>query len=275
MPYVTVDGQRIFYQVDRDDNEGTYPPLLLVHGAGGTYLHWPSQLRHPQGFDVYAVDLPGHGRSEGAGRKTIAGYREIIHGFAQELGLQRFVLCGHSMGGAIAQDFALTYPAALAGLILVGSGARLRVAPAILEGLRADFPATVRLVAAWAYGASPSEQMHQLYVDRLMDNDPQVVLGDFNACDAFDLMNQVSRITLPTLIMCGKADRLTPPRYSQYLHQQISGSKLNLFTDPGHMVMWEQVAGVTQAITRFLARCATGFMVVEPMVAQELLGSAS
>jgi pimeloyl-ACP methyl ester carboxylesterase len=256
MPYVTVDGQRVFYQVDRDDSKNAHPPLLLVHGAGGTHLHWSPQLRHLPGFDVYALDLPGHGRSEGTGRRSIAAYREVVHNLVRELGLERFVLAGHSMGGAIAQDFALTYPDTLAGLILVGSGARLRVAPAILEGLRADFPATVRLLADYAYGASPSGHMLQLYVERLLDNDPQVVYGDFLACDAFDLMGQVSRIKVPTLIICGEADRLTPPKYSQYLREQIPNSELHLFSGAGHMVMWEQPDGVARLIAGFMARLA-------------------
>ncbi|MCC7353933.1 MAG: alpha/beta hydrolase [Anaerolineae bacterium] len=257
MPYVTVDGQRLFYQVDRDDSDNAHPPLVLVHGAGGTHLHWPPQLRHLVGFDVFAVDLPGHGRSEGTGRRSIAAYREVVQGLVRELGLEKFVLAGHSMGGAIAQDFALACPDALAGLVLVGSGARLRVAPSILAGLRTDFPATVRLIADWAYGASPSEHMLHLYVERLLDNDPHVVHGDFSACDAFDFMGQVSRIAAPALIICGEADRLTPPKYSQYLREQIPNAELHLFRDAGHMVMWEQATGVTRVIADFVKRLST------------------
>lgn len=274
MPYVTVDGQRLFYQAHRDSGEPGRPPLLLVHGAGGTYLHWPPPLRHLAGFDVYALDLPGHGRSEGPGRRSITAYREVVRALADALGLERFVLGGHSMGGAIAQDFALAYPGRLAGLILVASGARLRVAPAILDGLRENFPATVRLIADWAYGTSPSERMRQLYVERLLDNDPQVLQGDFAACNDFDLMEQVRRITAPTLILCGEADRLTPPKYSQYLSQEIAGAQLHLFADAGHMVMLEQPQRVTEVIADFLARLSVGQEPAEPAAYRSAMTSS-
>ncbi len=258
MPYIVVDGQRLFYQAHRDGGEREGPPLLLIHGAGGTYLHWPPQLRHLPGVDVYALDLPGHGRSEGPGRRSIAAYREVVHAFSHALGLGRFVLGGHSMGGAVAQDYALAYPGRLAGLILVASGARLRVAPAILNGLRDDFPATVRLIADWAYGASPSERMRRLYAERLLDNDPRVLQGDYAACNDFDLMDRVQRIAAPTLIICGEADRLTPPKYSQYLSQQIPGARLHLLSGAGHMLMLEQAERVTEIIADFLAHLSVG-----------------
>ena len=78
MPYIDAASERIFYSEWRGDPRGKRPPLVLVHGAGGTHLHWPPQLRRLRDTDVYALDLPGHGHSPGQGCDTIAAYRDLI-----------------------------------------------------------------------------------------------------------------------------------------------------------------------------------------------------
>jgi pimeloyl-ACP methyl ester carboxylesterase len=258
MPYVTVGDQRVFYQGHLDDIVHHHPPLLLVHGAGGNHLYWPPQLRHLSACDVFAFDLPGHGRSEGQGRARIEDYRETIFAAVETLRLRPFVFCGHSMGGAVGLDFALTYPERLVGLILVSAGARLRVAREILDGILNDFTGTLRLIADWAYGSAPSERMRQLYIERMRETLPQVILDDFRACDAFDVMGRVDQIQLPTLLICGGNDRLTPPKFSHYLRDHLPNAQLVEFPQAGHMVMLEHPDEVTMAINEFVQTLSVG-----------------
>ena len=253
MPYVTVAGERTFYArylyqggVRGERN------LVLVHGAGGSHLDWPAPLRRLRGANVYALDLPGHGRSEGAGRSSIAAYRDFLLAFLDALGLERATVVGHSMGGAIALDFALHYPDRLDGQVLVGSGARLRVAPAILTGILADFEATVDLVCNYAFGPSASDQLKRLGRQRLLQTPPQVLHGDYAACDAFDVMERLGEVRSPTLVIGGTADVLTPPKYSIYLRDHIPGAELVLVDAAGHMVMLEKPEVVSRAISEFI-----------------------
>jgi pimeloyl-ACP methyl ester carboxylesterase len=257
MPTVTVTGEKLHYQLHDGTTRADGPPLVLVHGAGGNLMHWPGELRRLPGHTVYALDLPGHGKSGGAGRAEIGAYAEVVRGFVEALELVPFVLAGHSMGGAIALEFALRYPALLAGLILAGTGAKLRVAPEILTGVLDDYAGTAEILAQRAHGERADPNLLRLYTRRLREVNPQVIHDDFVACDAFDRRADVGRITFPTLILCGDADRMTPVKHSQYLHERITGSQLIVVPVAGHMVMLEQPAAVSARVAAFLSDLAS------------------
>ena len=250
MPYVTVAGAQIFYAQRRGGDRS----LLFIHGAGGNHRFWAHQLRALKGINAYALDLPGHGRSEGEGFKTIAAYRDFVSSFLEALALERAILVGHSMGGAIALDFALHHPNRTQGLILVGTGARLRVLPAILSGILADFDAAVDLICEWAYAPDAPEELVRQGRRQMKETPPEVLYGDFAACDAFDVMADLERISCPTLVICGTQDRLTPPKYSTYLRDHIPGAELVLVEGVGHMVMLERPEEVSQAMQGFISR---------------------
>jgi pimeloyl-ACP methyl ester carboxylesterase len=258
MPRVLVDNQPLFYRLSANDLAGRKPPLLLLHGAGGTHMHWPASLRRLPDWAVYALDLPGHGKSSGPGRDSIAGYRDVVYGFVQALELERVVLAGHSMGGAIVQEFALHYPGRLAGIVLVGTGARLRVAPAILDGIRSDFPATACTIAEWVHDTHVPEQLKRLYVQRTLENDPQVMYGDFYACDQFDRRADAARIAAPALVICGRNDVMTPPKFSESLAHSLPNARLELIPNAGHMVALEAPEEVTAAVVGFLREMGEG-----------------
>jgi pimeloyl-ACP methyl ester carboxylesterase len=232
---------------------GDTPPLVFVHGAGGNHLHWPPQVRRLPGLTVYALDLPGHGRSTSPGCDRIEDYVERIEDWMEAMQLQRVILGGHSMGGAISQKFALNTPKKLAGLILVGTGARLRVSPSILEST-ADptrLEKAVDLIIELSFSESAPERLVELARRRMMDVDHSVIHNDFVACDKFDVMDRVSEIGMPTLIICGEADRLTPMKYSEYLFDKLGQARLVRVPEAGHMVMLEQPEIVAEAIADF------------------------
>lgn len=254
MPRITIDNQSLFYRLSANDLSGRRPPLLLIHGAGGTHMHWPASLRRLPDWTVYALDLPGHGKSPGPGRNSIAAYCDVIYALVQGLGLDRVVLAGHSMGGAIVQEFALHYPGRLAGLVLVGTGARLRVAPAILDGIRSDFPAAARAITDGVYAPGAPAQLKRLYLQRYLETDPQVLYDDFYACDQFDRRADVARIETPALVLCGDADVMTPPKFSQSLAQTLPHARLTIVPHAGHMVALEAAEETTVAVEAFLKR---------------------
>ncbi len=252
MPTLTLHDQPIFYTDSAKDLTGRKLPLLLIHGAGGSHLSWPPHLRRLPDLRVIALDLPGHGRSGGLGFTSIAAYRDILRDFVDVLGLTRFVLAGHSMGGAIALDYARLFPERVAGLGLIGTSARLRVAPAILDGIRTDFAATTEQMMGWMVGADFPANARRLALQRLRESDRDVLHGDFAACDIFDLRAEIQGLTVPALIIVGEEDQMTPPKFSESLHASLPNSELHRLPNAGHMVQLEQPDRVTDLLARFV-----------------------
>ena len=252
MPFLTVAGARA-HHVHRRPVPASGPPVVFVHGAGGTHQHWLYQVRDLPHSPTYALDLPGHGRSEGQGRDSISAYGDWLIDFLDAAGEDQAVLVGHSMGGAIVLDTTLRHPERVVGLGLVATGARLRVAPAILDGILQDPEATVRLICDFAFGPESPPEMVLMGRRQMGAISPQVIHGDFAACDAFSVMDRLGEITAPALVLCGTQDRLTPSKYSVYLRDQIARSVLRLVEGAGHMVMVERPEAVVEALSSFLA----------------------
>jgi pimeloyl-ACP methyl ester carboxylesterase len=253
MPFLTVAGARIHY-AHRRAVPAEQPPVVFIHGAGGTHRHWLYQVRDLPPSSTYALDLPGHGKSEGPGRDSIPSYGDWLVTFLDGVELNQAVLVGHSMGGGIALDVALRYPDRVAGLGLVATGARLRVVPAILEGIQQAPGPAVQLICDWAFGAEAPPEMVHLARRQMSETPPEVLHSDFVACDAFDVMRRLQEIAAPAFVLCGTQDRLTPPKYATFLRDNITNATLHLIEGAGHMVMIEQPQAVTKVLLAFVAR---------------------
>jgi len=241
------------YYFAHEANNLSRPPVILIHGAGGTHLHWPPQIRRLHDQRIFTVDLPGHGKSEGVGHQTIDDYAEHILDFMKAVKLNSAVLVGHSMGGAVALTAALRSPKQVAALGLVGGGSKLRVSPAILQSASepSTFMDAVHMVNESSYSQHASARLKELGEQKLSETRPTVLYGDFLACDAFNVTDQLSKISAPTLIVCGAHDKMTPPKYSELLRDNILNARMDIVANAGHMVMLEQPEAVANLLADF------------------------
>lgn len=230
------------------------PPLILIHGAGGNHLSWPPQIRRLADEKIYALDLPGHGQSEGMGKHSADEYADDVIAFMKELKIRAAVIVGISMGSAIALTLALKYPGKVLALGLFGGGAKLRVAQAILEtaGNPNTFESAVDMINAGCFSANTPQSLLQLSKKQMMEIRPPVLQGDFLACNEFDVVGQLEKLDLPTLIVCGAEDKMTPVKFSELLKSGIARSQLHIVENAGHMVMLEQPDIVAELLKKFI-----------------------
>jgi pimeloyl-ACP methyl ester carboxylesterase len=230
------------------------PSLLFIHGAGGNAEIWEGQgVFFEDKHSVFRLDLPGHGGSGPRGEERISAYAEWVRLGVQKLfGEGPFVLIGHSMGGAIVLELALNPPDGLRGIVLVGSGAKLAVTRAIFQMLRENPEAFFESIDQFAFSSAAPTALRERFVRMTRSCPPPVIYNDFQACDHFDVRSRLPEIKLPTLVLCGEEDQLTPVKYSRYLHENITPSRLVLIPHAGHMVMAEQPDVLNRAIKAFL-----------------------
>jgi len=252
MPYLKIDQINVYYEV-----EGIGPALVFIHGAMGTNSHWKYQMRvFSENYRVYALDLPGHGRSDAISKEiSIVSFAELVSEVIAQLGMETPVVCGHSMGGAIGLQIALDGPSSLGALVLVGSGAKLRVHPEILINMRTNFRETIdQVYNQWVFAQNSDRSLIETLKQQVLEIKAPIAVADWEACDIFDCRSRLEELQLPTLMIVGAEDKLTPVWYSEYLLDRITGSTLEKVTNAGHYAMIEQPVQFNKVLSSFLER---------------------
>lgn len=213
--------------------------ILFIHGAGGSSATWFMQLRGLSSeHHIVAIELNGHGKSpDRAEDDILQSYLDDVHKVATKF--ERPFLAGHSMGGALAQLYALNHSENISGIILVGTGAKLRVTPIVFNLLDNDFEGYVEAVGNFMFSEDTSDEMIEASKHEIRKCPVQIIRRDFELCDKFDIMDKVKEIKTPTIIIVGESDVMTPVKYSQYLKNEIEGSVLHVIEKAGHSVMLE------------------------------------
>ncbi|HEU0026622.1 MAG TPA: alpha/beta hydrolase [Ktedonobacterales bacterium] len=229
--------------------------LIFIHGSGDSGVIWAPLLALLPDVETLAFDLPGHGErlaEPGPERMSVRDYAEDVYQSLTARGMDGGVVIGHSLGGAITLRLAVDHPAFARRIVLVGSGARLRVAPRFLEEARAAGPEGSLLLTEMEFEQGHEDQARALYTAR-PQTAPGMLYRDLVACDAFDMMSELDAITQPALLIVGEADRMTPVKYAEFLRQRLPQSELVVIPDAGHYVQIERPEAVAAALRAWLA----------------------
>jgi pimeloyl-ACP methyl ester carboxylesterase len=227
---------------------------VLIHGAAGSSVAWMDVVRRASGRRrVIAPDLPGHGQSVLWDEVSLDVYRDFVGTVCATLGIAQAVLVGHSMGGAIALRCALAWPERVAGLVLVGTGARLKVAPALHELLARDLDAYAEQYRAWAFSPSTPPDLVDRWMAVAVQADQATCAADYRALDGFDERPRLAGIKVPSLVICGADDLLTPPKLSYELAAGLPNARVEVVAHAGHHVAQERPDAFHAAFDPFLA----------------------
>jgi len=252
MPTMTIAESTIFY-LSHQPAQTQYPPLVLVHGAGGSRHDWPQGLQQLPDACVLTVDLPGHGESVGPGCTSTLAYARLVCGLLDGLNITRAIIAGHSMGGAIAQEIAIHMPDRAAGLILAGTGSKLAVEPTLPQRIVDEHAAAVDWLTDLSWGVDVPEDVKREGRQRLLSVTPSVLQGDYLACQAFDARPYLEQIAVPTLVLGSDADRMVNLKFSVTLAERIPLARLVTIKGAGHNFPLEQPSTVISAIEHWLA----------------------
>ncbi|MET3116793.1 pimeloyl-ACP methyl ester carboxylesterase [Undibacterium sp. GrIS 1.8] len=241
--------------------------VVFLHGAQNDHSVWALQTRYiaHHGFNVLAVDLPGHGRSKGAALTTVEQMADWLITLLDAAGVQQAMLVGHSMGSLIALETSARAPAKVSKLALIGTAYPMKVSDTLLNAARDEEQTAIDMVNIWSHSSiahKPSCPGPGFYVmggsQRLMQriskiNPDKVFYTDFSACNAYANGEQAAQaVSCPTLFVLGKKDMMTPPKAAATLRTAIPHSKTTLIENCGHSLMAEQGDAVLTALFDFI-----------------------
>ena len=223
--------------------------IVFIHGAGcdGTvFVNQTHAFEHS-----VALNLPGHSRP---------GFADSISAFADDVsnelahnGFENVLLVGSSMGGAIALELALRKHPAVRAKALLGSGAKLRVAPAIFEAIDKDFPSSAKMLAGYFFH-KPTPGMIDAAIAAMLAVGPAQTNADFLACNAFDATSRIGEIQVPVLALTGEPDVMTPPKMSAFLGDRIRGCQTRIVPGAGHLLFIERPEETNEALRAFASQ---------------------
>lgn len=246
----TVDGRRAFAYTAAHAPDAAKPTIVFVHGAGLDHSWWALQSRYfgYHGRNVLAVDLPGHGRSEGPPLARIEEMADWVIRLVDAAGLSRFAIAGHSMGSLVALEAAARHPERVERIALLGTAYPMKVTETFLEAARTNSLTAHDMSTIWGHAPQvpfssnpfPGMWMYGDTQARLARLAPGVLYNDLKACNDYDGgLEAAAKVKGPALILVGGRDVMTPPKAVESLARALAGCTVKRIPASGHSLMAE------------------------------------
>lgn len=238
------------------------PAIVFIHGAAFDHSVWQWQSRYfaHHGHAVLAVDLPGHGRSPSPVRTTIPALADWVAALIESATLESAAVVGHSMGSLVALETAIRHPSRVSKLALVGTSAPMPVGEAFLAAARDNSPAAFDMETVWGHARgsvlaqSPVPGISLMGASRSLNARAHdgVLHADLNACHVYQpLIDSIRALRVPTLVLAGRHDQMTPLKAGKALAAEIPGARFATL-DAGHAMMSEAPRATLEQLRGFL-----------------------
>jgi len=238
--------------------------LVFIHGAGLDHSWFGLQSRYfgYHGWNVLAVDLPGHGRSEGPPVATIGGMAQWIFAVLDSLKIKTASIVGHSMGSLTALECAAQQPGRVDRIALIGTAYPMKVGEAFLEAARKNEQAAFDMETIWGHAAqvplggnpNPGMWMYGDTLARLARLAPGVLYNDLKACNDYASgLESAARVSCPALLVLGGQDVMTPPKTARTLEEKLKNVSKAMLKRSGHSHMAEAPDATLDALIEFFS----------------------
>lgn len=259
--YLELSNKTVYIATGNQEIDPDKESVVFIHGAGQDHTIWILLIRYfaRHGKNVLAVDLPGHGRSDGPPLPSIEAMSDWVVKLLDEVGVQRAALVGHSMGTLVAVAAAGRHPHRVRALALVATSIPMPVTDALLETAANDDPAAVEMLTLWGHsrsahlGGNPTPGMWMLGGGRkLLDRAASgVIHSDLQACNAYaDGLQHAAKTQCPAMLILGNRDAMTPVRSSRELVDALPHSEVVVLDGAGHALLAERPDPVLDAVIR-------------------------
>jgi len=246
-----VDGRDVFASAGGCEHRPGQNALILIHGSGTNHTVWALQNRFlaHRGINVFSVDLPGHGRSEGPPLETVAQMSDWLAAFLKSAGISKAAVLGHSLGALVALHFGANHPKHCDSLLLAGVAGSMAVHPDLLNAAKANDPLAIELVDSWCHasdshlgGNSVPGSSFTGGARRLLEfQNDGVLYADLNACNQYkDAQANFDRLTIPVTVLAAAEDKMTPARSARKLAASLESAQYVLIDEAGHNMMLER-----------------------------------
>jgi pimeloyl-ACP methyl ester carboxylesterase len=256
---LAVEGKKAFAYTAAHALDPGKPTLVFVHGAGLDHSTFGLQSRYfgYHGRNVLALDLPGHGRSEGPPLPSVAAMADWVFKVLESAGIGKCSVVGHSMGALIALECANRHPGRVERIALIGVAYPMKVSEAFLDAARRNDFSAYDMETIWGHAAqvplsgnpNPGMWMYGDSLARLRRLAPGVLYNDLKACHEY--VSDFANVKCPVLLVLGKRDVMTPPRSAQALKEILKTSKTKIVELSGHSLMAEAPDATLDALIEF------------------------
>ena len=257
--YCTVDNKKTFFATGSHKHVADQPWVVFIHGAAMDHTIWTPTARHfaRHAFNVLAVDLPGHGRSEGPAIDQIPALSKWLHEMLKQVDCKDTIVVGHSMGSLIGWDFAANFPSICQKLVLLGTSMPMAVTDQLMNSAANNEAEAFEMANVWSHSnkgklgsnSNPGVWMFG-HGRRLMDRSQDDVFhADLVACN--DAKLDPAEVQCPTLLILGEADQMTPFRAGVGVADQISNAQVVKLAGCGHSILSEQPNEALDAMINF------------------------
>jgi pimeloyl-ACP methyl ester carboxylesterase len=259
----SVAGKKAFAYTAAHALDAAKPAVAFIHGAGLDHSWWGLQSRYfgYHGWNVLAVDLPGHGRSDGPPIPSVEAMAGWLVQLLDAAGISKASLVGHSMGSLVALEAAARLPQRVSRIALIGTAYPMKVGEAFLEAAKNNEQAAFDMETIWGHAAqvplagnpNPGMWMYGDTLARLSRLAPGVLYNDLNACNAYaGGLDAAAKVSCPVLFVLGARDIMTPPRAAAELAKAIKDSRTVHIRPSGHSLMAESPDDTLDALAGFL-----------------------